>query len=105
MDKTKREVNIGRRELLDTLQIIHIIRQLHADKIDEVDDAEFLGSIIWTILDSLENTEDKCSVKLANEERFAVWLCLSQYQQFTTETKLKDEYEYVSNIITTFGGI
>lgn len=105
MDKTKREVNIGRKELLDTLQIIHVIRKLHAQNIDEVDDAEYLNSIIWTILDSLENTDDKCAVTLDNEERFAIWLCLNQYKQFTTECNHTDELRYVNNILNLFGGL
>lgn len=104
MDKTKREVNIGRRELLDTLQIIHIIRKVHVER-DEIDDAEYLDYIIWTVLDSLENTEDKCSVTLGKQERFAIWLCLNQYKQFTTECNHTDELRYVNNILNLFGGL
>ena len=104
MDKTAREVTVGRRELLDTLQIIHIIRKVHLQK-DEINDAEFIGSLIWSLLDSLDNTKDNCLVKLDNEERFAIWLCLEQYRQFTEESNLPDHYNYVSNILTIFGGM
>ena len=100
----KKTINIDHRELLDTIQIIHIIRKLHDDRA-EVNDSEYLGSIIYDILSKLHNDEDGCTIELDTEQRFAVWLSLGQYKDFTVECNHPDENKYISNVMEKFCGL
>ncbi len=75
---TKKKVTISHKEMLDTLQTIHLLREAH-DNRAEVDDSEYLGAILYEILSKMHTDETSCTVELAQQERFAVWLCFSSH--------------------------
>ena len=103
MDKTLKEVSIGHRELLDTLQIIHVMKVVSNDKQD-VDESVFLDSLIYELLNHLDNTESGCIVKLDNEIRFAIWLCIERYIDFLNDTGNTTDLDYSVRLKNTFGG-
>ena len=98
---TKKKVTISHKEMLDTLQIIHLLREAH-DHRAEVDDSEYLGAILYEILSKMHTDETNCIVELAQQERFAVWLCLDTYREFTVQEKHPDEQIRVESTMNKF---
>jgi len=87
--------------MLDTLQTIHLLRQAH-DNRAEVDDSEYLGAILYEILSKMHTDEKNCTVELAQQERFAVWLCLDNYREFTIQENHSDEQTRVETTMNKF---
>ena len=98
---TKKKVTISHKEMLDTLQTIHLLRQDH-DNRAEVDDSEYLGAILYEILSKMHTDEKSCTVELAQQERFAVWLCLDNYREFTIQDSHPDEQIRVESTMNKF---
>ena len=98
---TKKKVTISHKEMLDTLQTIHLLREAH-DNRAEVDDSEYLGAILYEILSKMHTDETNCTVELAQQERFAVWLCLDNYREFTIQENHPDEQIRVESTMNKF---
>ena len=98
---TKKKVTISHKEMLDTLQTIHLLRQDY-DNRAEVDDSEYLGAILYEILSKMHTDEKSCTVELAQQERFAVWLCLDNYREFTIQDSHPDEQIRVESTMNKF---
>ena len=98
---TKKKVTISHKEMLDTLQTIHLLREAH-DHRAEVDDSEYLGAILYEILSKMHTDETNCTVELAQQERFAVWLCLDTYREFTIQENHPDEQIRVESTMNKF---
>ena len=97
----KKKVTISHKEMLDTLQTIHLLRQDY-DNRAEVDDSEFLGAILYEILSKMHTDETNCIVELDQQERFAVWLCLDNYREFTIQENQSDEQIRVESTMNKF---
>ncbi len=98
---TKKKVTISHKEMLDTLQTIHLLREAHDDRA-EVDDSEYLGAVLYEILSKMHTDEENCTVELDQQKRFAVWLCLDNYREFTVQENHPDEQIRVESTMNKF---
>ena len=96
-----KKVTISHKEMLNTLQTIHLLRQAH-DNRAEVDGSEYLGAILYEILSKMHTDETNCTVELSQLERFAIWLCLDTYRDFTIQEKHPDEQIRVESTMNKF---
>ena len=97
----KKKVTISHKEMLDTLQTIHLLRQAYGNQA-EVDDFEYLGAVLYEILSKMHTDEKNCTVELAQRERFAVWLCLDSYREFTIQDNHPDEQIRIESTMNKF---
>ena len=106
MESTKTIVEVGHKELLDVLQIMHTMRRVEASKADpDIDEVMYLETVMYAILDNLDSNGNVCAVELDTEQRFAVWNCLDIYSTFIEDTSAHEEYLYCRTIMTAFGGM
>ena len=98
---TKKKVTISHKEMLDTLQIIHMLRKAHYNQA-EVDDSKYLGAVLYEILSKMDTDEENCTVELDQQKRFAVWLCLDTYRDFTVQENHPDEQIRIETIMNKF---
>jgi hypothetical protein len=95
---------VGTRELLDVLQIIHVMKKANVENTDEY---LLLEDLIWKLLDGLHNDKDKCSIKMNNKDLFNVWLCIDNYNSFCTDPTMAiddEEWAYTKGLLKMFGG-
>jgi len=103
MNTKVKEVTIGHRELLDTIQIIHIMKTVNAEK-EDVDEAMYLDSLIYTVLSEVHIQKDGCIVELDNETRFGIWLCLDTYKDFLIDCAITEDLDDCNKLLAAFGG-
>lgn len=98
---TKKKITISHKEMLDTLQTIHLLRRDH-DNRAEVDESMYLGAVLYEILSKVHTDETNCTVELGRQERLAVWLCLDNYREFTVQENHPDEQTRVETTMNKF---
>lgn len=101
-----KEITVGTRELLDVLQIIHVMKKVNSENPDEV---LLLDDMVYKMMDGMKNDKGSCSITMNNKDLFSVWLCIDSYKTFcdgrleySTEDDDYEERDYSKRLLKMF---
>lgn len=103
MNKELTKVTLSHKEMLDTMQTIHIYKQVSLHRKNN-DEATWAATAIEELLDSLHTTSEYSTVKLNTQQRFAIWLALDIYKQFLIERGTQSELIECDILMLKFAG-
>lgn len=91
---------ISYKELVDTLQIIHVQKKAQAENPDEY---LTLDNLKYALLDNLESIDEStCTVELSKPDMFAIWLAIDVYKDFAKSIKNDKEIAFADNLLSKF---
>ncbi len=96
-----KQLTLSCSNLLEVLQIIHVLKKASANKPDE---HQAHTDLEYAIMDNLETVANDCKIRLTRKERFSIWLCIDIYKIFCSSTNDKEQLELADDLLEIFSG-